>query len=69
MNAGELIAKLSEYPPETIVEVGGEYGMGAITIVDVYSFHKRNREIDGREFVHMSNDLTGYDGRITISNE
>lgn len=69
MTCGELIALLQQYPPDTRVQVGGEHGMGDVKEVAAYSFHKRRREIDGRELIHMSNDLTGYDGVVDISNE
>ena len=69
MTVGELIEKLQEYPSDTIIKVGGEYGMGDINSVDAFSFEKKIREIDGRVLVHMRNDLNGYNGEVHISND
>jgi hypothetical protein len=69
MTCGELIAVLQSYPPDTPVQVGGEYGMGDIKEISAYSFHDRPRELDGRILIHMSADLTGRDGYVAISNE
>lgn len=68
MTVGELVEALSAYPPETVVKVGGEYGIGDVYEVYPESFHQVRREAGGRELVHMTRDLSGYDAAVVITN-